>query len=231
MARYVAPEARRDLKRPGYLHLDAFVRFPRVIVRARAEGPDLYGPFRSRRAAETALKTLHRLFPLRPCDFVFEPDPALELGLGCLYAQVRTCAAPCLVRVSEESYRSLALDAARFLGDPGLRPEDVAGLIPTWITRVEGSRGVVVVRAGEDIELYPVRHGGVLEESVLKTRESELEEAAGRLEFTPTDPLRDDAPWLLDWLHAPRRKGGYLLVGETDSSASLAERIRDVLGA
>ncbi len=42
----------------------------------------LFGPFRDRRAAEKARDALHRLFPLRPCDFAFEPDPALPLGLG-----------------------------------------------------------------------------------------------------------------------------------------------------
>ena len=99
--------------------------------RVRATGEHaLYGPFRDRRAAEKARGVLQRQFSLRPCDFSFEPDPALPLGLACLYAQVRSCAAPCLARVSEADYRTLATDAAGWLfasGAPrggGPRPRD-----------------------------------------------------------------------------------------------------------
>ena len=118
--------ARRDLKPPVFLHLDPAQRFPRVTVRGADGGPrGLFGPFRDRRAAEKARDALHRLFPLRPCDYAFEPDPALPLGLGCLYAQVRSCAAPCLARVGEEEYRALAAPgrrvARRALGARGPR--------------------------------------------------------------------------------------------------------------
>ena len=112
IARYVPASARRDLKTPGYLHLDAAERFPRVTAQAGGAGrPDLIGPFRDRAAATRARDAVHKLFPLRPCDYRFEPDPELPLGLGCLYAQVRTCAAPCLARVGEPEYRALAREA------------------------------------------------------------------------------------------------------------------------
>ena len=91
---------RRDLKPPAFLHIDPRERFPRVSVQDTEGGvAGLFGPFRSRRAAEKALDAVNRLFGLRPCDFVFEPDPVLPLGLGCLYAQVESCSAPCLSRV------------------------------------------------------------------------------------------------------------------------------------
>ncbi|MGH9886161.1 MAG: hypothetical protein ACREBE_11565, partial [bacterium] len=45
-------------------------------------------------AYKGAIEALHAVFPLRPCDFVFEPAPDLAVGLGCVFAQVRTCAAP-----------------------------------------------------------------------------------------------------------------------------------------
>ena len=106
---HVAPSARRDLKPAAWLHLDPGARFPRLTVRPMAGDPaGLFGPFRNRPAAARAVAALHKLFPLRPCDFVFEPAPDLSLGLGCVYAQVRTCAAPCLSRVSEDGYRGLA---------------------------------------------------------------------------------------------------------------------------
>src|SRR5438132_90588 len=100
MAQYVRPEKRRDLKPPAYIHLDPTERFPRLSVRGPEAGPrSLYGPFRNRKAAARAVDALHKLFPLRPCDYTFEPAADLALGLGCVYAQVRTCAAPCLQRV------------------------------------------------------------------------------------------------------------------------------------
>ncbi|MGE5126222.1 MAG: hypothetical protein ACM3PV_08025, partial [Betaproteobacteria bacterium] len=101
MAPLVPLSARRDLKPPAFLHLDPTRRFPRVSVAglepsvsADASEPELsgpaggplFGPFRDRRAAEKARDAVHRLFPLRPCDYRFEPDPSLPLGLGCLYA-------------------------------------------------------------------------------------------------------------------------------------------------
>ena len=112
--------ARRDLKPPAFLHLDPAERFPRVTrARERASGA-LYGPFRDRRAAEKARDALQRLFPLRPCDYGFEPDPALPLGLACLYAQVRSCAAPVpRARQRGRLPRRSPRDAAGWLADPG----------------------------------------------------------------------------------------------------------------
>jgi hypothetical protein len=230
MGLYVPSEARRDLKVPGYLHLDPRERFPRVSVcPADVEPSQLFGPFRNRRAAEGALKALHKLFPLRPCDFVFEPDPALELGLSCLYAQVRTCAAPCLVRVSEEGYRSLASETSCFLADPHLRSEEIASWIPPWVTRVEGSFGLVVVRGQGGVELYPVRGGAVLEEGAVTAPEAELEGAVDRVSWPATEGVRDDRPWLSEWLHAPRRKGAYFVLSGPGPSEGLPERIRSAL--
>src|SRR5207249_2169606 len=74
MAEYIRPEKRRDLKPPAYIHLDPDERFPRLSVRGpEADPQNLYGPFRHRKAAARAVDALHRLFPLRPCDYTFEP--------------------------------------------------------------------------------------------------------------------------------------------------------------
>src|SRR6185436_14261516 len=116
-ASLVPPPKRRDLKPAAFLHLDPNERFPRVSVRGPGEGP-LYFLFQDPPAAEKARDALQRLIPLRPCDYAFEPDRALPLGLNCLYAQMRSCATPCLERVSEEEYRALAAQAARWLADP-----------------------------------------------------------------------------------------------------------------
>jgi hypothetical protein len=209
VAPLVPPSSRRDLKPPAFLHLDASQRFPRVSVLPRgAEGGPLFGPFRDRRAAEKARDAVHRLFPLRPCDFVFEPDPALPLGLGCLYAQVRSCAAPCLARVSEEEYRALAARAAAWLADPPSR-EDAPAAVPAMVSSVEEARAVVVDAGRRDVSLFPVRRGRVLEGAAVTAGPAELEAAVGRLDWPDADGS-DDWPWLGAWLRSPRGRASWV---------------------
>ena len=229
MADYVKPEARRDLKPTAYIHLDAGERFPRLGVRGPDSPPrNLFGPFRDRRAAARAIDALHKLFPLRPCDFTFEPAVDLALGLGCVYAQVRTCAAPCLVRASEEDYRALALQAQAFLSRPEGRAAEVASWAPPWVAAMAGARGLVVEKARDAIELYPVREGTVLEEASIRVAEGGLPEAVGRLRWPAPDPPRDDRRWLSAWLHAPKRTGRYLVVAEEGDERGLAQKIAGV---
>jgi hypothetical protein len=229
MAGYVKPEARRDLKPPAYVHLDTGERFPRLSVRGADAAPsNLYGPFRDRRAATRAVDALHKLVPLRPCDFTFEPAADLALGLGCIYAQVRTCAAPCLVRVSEADYRALAVRAQALLARPEGRPPEIASWAPTWVAAVEGGRGVVIERGREGLELYPVRQGAVLEEASVRVEAGRLEEAVESLRWPEPDTPRDDRRWLSSWLHAPRRTGVYLAMDEGEGAPSLAQRIAGV---
>ena len=230
MAEYIRPEKRRDLKPPAYIHLDPDERFPRLSVRGPEADPrNLYGPFRHRKAAARAVDALHRLFPLRPCDYTFEPAADLALGLGCVYAQVRTCAAPCLQRVSEDEYRALAVRAAHFLARPESRPAETLSWAPPWVAAVAGSCGLVVEPARGAIELYPVREGAVLEEAAVRAEERRLAQAVASLRWPAPDPPRDDRRWLSAWLHAPRRTGAYLVVTEgEEGSAGLAPRIAAV---
>lgn len=232
MARHVPLAKRRDLRPPVYLRLDPGERFPRVTI-----GPDaasagdrahVFGPFRDRRAAERALKALHKLFPLRPCDFVFEPHPALPLGLGCLYAQVQTCAAPCLVRVGEEAYRALARDAAFVLADPGARPPGATEWLPRWVATSD-ALGLVVERRKDALELYPVRGGSVVDDAAVTTTVADLSDAVSRLDW-PQRGAADDRPWLMPWLQAPRRTGLFLVVGEPVEQQRLEALLRESLG-
>jgi len=230
--RLVAPlvplSARRDLKPPAFLHLDPAQRFPRATVRGAEGGPrGLFGPFRDRRAAEKARDALHRLFPLRPCDFAFEPDPALPLGLGCLYAQVRSCAAPCLARAGEEEYRALAARAAAWLADPTAR-DGAPPAVPPAVSAAEGARAVVVDVGKKKIGLYPVHAGQVLEEAAVLTPPAEIESAAAALSW-PDGGGGDDWPWLAAWLRSPRGRASYVLAGK--DAAALLAAVRGALPA
>jgi len=153
MERHVPRSKRRDLKPPFFLHLDARERFPRLAIRPTAEDPvTSFGPFRDRKAAERALVALHKVFPLRPCDYVFEPHPELPLGLGCLYAQVRSCAAPCLKRTSEPDYRGLASQVVAVLAGGAAPPPGLEAVLPPFVAAA-GARGLIVASKGETAEL------------------------------------------------------------------------------
>lgn len=206
MGPLVSPARRRDLRPPVFLRLDPQERFPRVSLHVGPAAPDprlLYGPFRDRKSAEIARAALHRGHPLRPCDFSFEPDPALPLGLGCVYAQVRSCAAPCLARVTEADYRAMAAAAAARLAG------GTADVGPSWLAPA-ASRGVVVERTPSGVQLFPVLGGAVLDEE--RVVAESLESGLAALRFRPPPAPRDDWPWLLAWLSAPKRKGDFVVL-------------------
>lgn len=230
MARHVPVSARRDLKPPVFLHLDPRERFPRVTLRGVAEDlRNCHGPFRDRRAASKARDVLHKLVPLRPCDYVFEPDPALPLGLSCLFAQVRSCAAPCLARASEGEYRGLALAAADLLARPEARPPEMAATFPPAVTPADG-KGLVVAPTKDGVELYPVKAGAVLEEGRVTADEAGLDAALEALRWdTPHDP-RHDWPWLAAWLASPRGRRSYLAVPAGRVASELGPMLRALLG-
>ena len=209
MARYVPLSTRRDLKPPAWLYLDLGERFPRLQTRtsraARAGGP-LFGPFRDARAAARARDGLHRRLPLRPCEFAFEPHPELPLGLGCVFAQTRSCAAPCLARVSEDEYRALAAAAVDLLRGPRVEDPD----LPPWVS-ARGTRALVVEPVRQGLGVYPVRDGVVLESAALLCAPEQLDAAVQELDW-PGSGAEPDWPWLLSWLHAPKRKGRYQVI-------------------
>jgi hypothetical protein len=225
MARYVAPSARRDLKRTSWLHLDPRERFPRVTVGPLAGDPAArFGPFRNGPTAARAVAALHKLFPLRPCDFVFEPAPDLALGLGCVFAQVRTCAAPCLSRVTEDAYRGMAAEAAAFLARPRQRPEEARGWIPDWVAGAE-TRAVVVEKGREGVEVYPVLAGQVLEQHAMTAQEDGIEDALEKLNWTIANGTGHDRDWLAAWLYTPKRTGRYVVLDATENSLALVRQV------
>ncbi len=231
MERHVPREKRRDLKPPAFLRLDPSERFPRLVVlEADADLSRAFGPFRDRRAAARAREALQKAFRLRPCDYEFEPHPELPLGLGCLFAQVRSCAAPCLVRASEAEYRDLAVRAADTLGGAGPRPDELAEVLPPFVAQA-GSRGLVVASNRGGVELYPVQGGGVceLDRVDIPWPTESLEAALSGLRFEPRASGSDDYPWLLSWLQAPRRGGNYLVWSPGEPPGAFAARVREVL--
>jgi hypothetical protein len=241
MAPLVPLSARRDLRPPAFLQLDQAERFPRVSVVAWSDGllgTIAFGPFRERRAAEKARDSLQKLFPLRPCDYRFEPHPTLPLGLGCLYAQVRSCAAPCLARVSEEEYRALASRAAAWLADPRARTDAPAAVPPT-VAAATSTRALVVDAARARVGLFPVLGGRVCDSAARWTTLDEIEGALQALDWnelrasvsTGPGSTPDDWPWLTAWLRSPRARASYVVLGQDEDGAALAARVVAALPA
>jgi hypothetical protein len=228
MAAVVPLASRRDLKQPGWLRLDLGERFPRLVA-VNAPEPEnaVYGPFRDLAAAARARDALHKRFPLRPCDYVFEPDPHLPLGIGCVYAQVRSCAAPCLQRISEDGYRRLAREVAELLGTPPERAPEP--WLPEWIG-ARSQRALVVERGDEGVELYPVQAGRVLDAQI-RVAEPDIAAAVARLSWDAPADAADDTRWLTAWFYDRKRKGAYLPVRDAAMAADVEACIRRLLAA
>lgn len=218
--RLVAPlvplSKRKDLRPPAWVWISS-ERFPRLTVRPEP-GPSGFGPFRDAKTATRARESLEKRLGLRPCDFSFEPDPALPLGLRCVYAQVRTCSAPCLTRVDERDYQQRALAAAAAMTFP---PAD------EWVPpHVGPSLGAAVVleRTQDAVELYPVLAQRVLEQGAVRGRQQDspeslaerltwpLESAVAGASAGSATPRRvaDDSAWLSSWLSEKKRSGRFV---------------------
>jgi hypothetical protein len=221
MAPLVPVEKRADLRPPAWLHLDPRERFPRLKVAPLQDAT--FGPWRDKSAAERALRALEKLLRLRPCDFVFEPHSQLPLGLGCFYAQVRTCAAPCLERIDEAGYRDLAQQALGLLTDPELRSPEVQAWLPVYCGPARAQALVVEARRDE-VDLFPVCAGTVLVEHARRVPRSELEVALGQLAWDAGVDDRNDWVWLANWLHEPRRRAQWTHIAQDESAASRAAR-------
>lgn len=205
MAPLVPLSRRRDLRPPGWLWLTA-ERFPRLLAHGAAGGA-AFGPFRDTKTAARARDALQKSHLLRPCDYEFAPDPAWRTGLRCVYAQVRTCAAPCLAREDEATYRARAASVTARLAAP---PEDDA-LLPTYAGPRAARATVVESLADGLLEIHPVAGWRVLDEAVVVGQPGEPEhDVIARVTWPPPTTPGDDAPWLGAWLADKKRTGRWL---------------------
>jgi len=176
---------------------------------------------------------VQRQFRLRPCDLRFEPAPDLALGLGCLYAQLRSCAAPCLCRSGEDEYRALAASASAWLADP-LGRADAPAAVPATVGAALTARALVVDPGRAEVGLFPLLGGRVIEAHARWTTADALERGLAGLEWSgaaapDAAPGPSDWPWLTSWLRAAKARAAYLVVREGEPPASLATRAAAVV--
>ena len=110
---------RLHLRPPVLLRMSMENAYPRVYVTnkvTKRAAADLFGPWPSRLAAETALEAMLNLFELRRCVEDLHPDPAFP---GCVYSEMKKCLAPCFKGCTDERYTAEAGAVHSFLATRG----------------------------------------------------------------------------------------------------------------
>ena len=105
-ARELFPRRYRDLLRlrtPPLLKVNLRNEYPRCYVTRRvlADGGSYFGPFPSRKAAESFANEFLDLFKIRRCQIKIRRDPSFP---GCVYSEMKMCLAPCFAGCTKEEY-------------------------------------------------------------------------------------------------------------------------------
>jgi excinuclease ABC subunit C len=107
----------RDDKSYPYLAITLGETVPRVLVtRNRGlKGARYFGPYTKVWAIRETVDLMLKAFPMRSCsDATYKR--AEQTGRPCLLGDIGKCAAPCVMRVTKEEHKSIALDFASFMG-------------------------------------------------------------------------------------------------------------------
>jgi excinuclease ABC subunit C len=104
--RKLFPTAYRDrlkLRPPALLKVNLRNSYPRCYVTRgiRADEGFYFGPFPSRRTAETFNEGILDLFKIRRCKIKIRRDPSFP---GCVYSEMKMCMAPCFAGCTKEEY-------------------------------------------------------------------------------------------------------------------------------
>lgn len=102
----------KDDKKYPYIRL-THEPFPRIFATRDLvqDGSRYLGPYSNVRAMHTTLELMHKIFPLRSCDYKL---PAAKVKL-CLEYHIHRCGGPCEKLVSAEDYNEVVERAFRFL--------------------------------------------------------------------------------------------------------------------
>src|ERR1700690_253643 len=105
-ARAKFPKRYRDLMRlrpPAVLKMNLRNEYPRCYVTRRisSDGGFYFGPFPSRKYAETFSEGFLDLFKIRRCQIKIRRDPEFP---GCIYSEMKMCLAPCFAGCTVEEY-------------------------------------------------------------------------------------------------------------------------------
>ncbi len=104
-ARRLWPASYRErsrLRPPAVLKVSLTNAYPRCYTTRRISANGFYfGPFASRRAADTFASGFLDLFKIRRCQIKIRRDPAFP---GCMYSEMKMCLAPCFAGCTKQDY-------------------------------------------------------------------------------------------------------------------------------
>jgi excinuclease ABC subunit C len=108
---------RTRLRPPAVLKVSTANAYPRCYATRRIGANGFYfGPFASRRAADTFASGFLDLFKIRRCQIKIRRDPAFP---GCIYSEMKMCLAPCFAGCTKEEYDSEVGRVVAFLATGG----------------------------------------------------------------------------------------------------------------
>jgi excinuclease ABC subunit C len=203
-ARRLWPAGYRErvrLRPPAVLKVSLANAYPRCYTTRRISANGFYfGPFTSRRAADTFASGFLDLFKIRRCQIKIRRDPSFP---GCIYSEMKMCLAPCFAGCSKEEYDAEVGRVVAFLATGGASltaelerereaasealdferaaavhrriekaAEALRGL-PDLARRIEDLNAVVLQRAAEEntVAVFAVRAGRIEEPRMLRFTE------------------------------------------------------------
>jgi excinuclease UvrABC nuclease subunit len=203
-ARHLWPaEYRRRVRMrpPAVLKVSLTNAYPRCYATRRISASGFYfGPFESRRAADTFASGFLDLFKIRRCQIKIRRDPNFP---GCIYSEMKMCFAPCFAGCTKEEYDAEVGRVVAFLATSGAsltaelerereaasealdferaaavhrRVEKAAEALrglPDLARRLEDLNAVVLQRASEEnaVAVFVVRAGRIEEPRILRFAE------------------------------------------------------------
>jgi excinuclease ABC subunit C len=119
-ARRLWPSAYRErvrMRPPAVLKVSLANAYPRCYATRRIGASGFYfGPFASRRAADTFASGFLDLFKIRRCQIKIRRDPDFP---GCIYSEMKMCLAPCFAGCTQEDYDAEVNRVVAFLSTGG----------------------------------------------------------------------------------------------------------------
>ena len=108
----------RNYRHYPFIKVDVQSHFPRVYAtrEVRADGARYFGPYRAKRAVDTVVELVHRLFPIRSCTASIGPNGQRKgRPSSCLRFHVGRCLGPCQGAVTQDEYRATVDAVLTFL--------------------------------------------------------------------------------------------------------------------
>jgi excinuclease ABC subunit C len=203
-ARRLWPASYRERARirpPAVLKVSLKNAYPRCYATRRISTNGFYfGPFASRREADTFASGFLDLFKIRRCQIKIRRDPDFP---GCIYSEMKMCFAPCFAGCTQEEYDAEVGRVVTFLSTRGgsltaelerereaaseaLDFERAAAVhrriekaaealrgLPDLTRRIEDLNAVVLQRAAEEntVAVFVVRAGRIEEPRLLRFAE------------------------------------------------------------